>query len=99
MPDYATKTTRLNKDSISKLPENKPVVYRIFDNTGDNIYTGVAGRGNIQQRVREHMLRGQDPVPGGAKVQIQQKSSIDEAKRAEQNIISRSKPKYNKQGK
>lgn len=99
MADYRTKTTKLNKDMISKLPENKPVVYKILDNKNQNIYTGIAGRGNVQDRLKDHLLRGQDPVPGGAKVRIEQKSSIDEARKAEQNIVSRSKPKYNKQGK
>lgn len=97
--DYRTKTVRLNKDSVAKLPENKPVVYKILDNKGENIYTGVAGRGNVQERILDHLLRGPDPIPGGAKVQIQQKRSIDAAKATEQGVVSRSSPRHNKQGK
>lgn len=99
MKDYVSRTKKLNKDSVADIPQNKPVVYKILDRDGENIYTGVAGRGNVQQRILDHLIRGKAPVPGGTKVQIEQRSSIDEAKKKEELIIARSKPKYNKQGK
>jgi excinuclease UvrABC nuclease subunit len=93
------KTVRLNPDSIAKLPNDKPVVYRIIDRKGQNIYTGTAGKGNVRSRVADHLPRHKDPVPGAVKVQIDQQPSISDAKKKEANIISRSKPKYNRQGK
>jgi len=93
------KTTRFNKEAIKALPKNKPVVYKILDEKNENIYTGSAKRGRAVARLREHLPNGPDPVPGGAKVQIQQKTSIKEAHKTEKIIIARSKPKHNKQGK
>ena len=76
------------------LPNDKPVVYKIQTEGGGNNYTGIAQRGRVQDRIKEHL--GEIP---GAKVQIQQKNSIAEARKTETNIIDSSSPKYNKQGK
>ena len=90
------KTVNFNQAGISKLPNDKPVVYRILTEGGKNNYTGVAQRGRVQERLQEHLHAGDIP---GAKVQIQQKSSIQEAKETESRTIARSQPKYNEQGK
>lgn len=90
----AKKTVDYNKTNIDALPNNKPVVYEIKTKGGSNNYTGIAQRGRVQDRIKEHL--GEIP---GAKVQIQQHGSIADARKAETNIIARSKPKYNKQGK
>jgi hypothetical protein len=92
------KTVRFNPKGISKLPDNKPVVYKITSEGGKNNYTGIAGRGRVQDRVAEHLPSSKDPVPG-SKVQIKQMPSIDAAKALEARIIARSKPPHNKQGK
>jgi hypothetical protein len=94
----ARKTVGFNKSGISKLPDDKPVVYRVLTESGKNNYTGVAQRGRVQERIAEHLPNGKDAVPG-AKVQVEPMSSIDEAKAKESRVISRSQPKYNKQGK
>jgi len=91
------RTVSFNKTGISKLPDDKPVVYKVLTPGGKNNYTGVAQRGRVQDRLQEHLQGGKDPVPG-AKVQIEQFSSIDEAKKREGQIISREEPKHNKQG-
>jgi hypothetical protein len=91
------KTVSFNKTGISKLPDDRPVVYKVLTPGGKNNYTGVAQRGRVQDRLQEHLQGGKDPVPG-AKVQIEQFSSIDEAKKREEQIISREEPKHNKQG-
>ena len=49
----------------------------------------------MQERIQEHIHDAQIP---GAKVQIEQKPSIREARAAEKRVIARSKPKYNRQG-
>jgi excinuclease UvrABC nuclease subunit len=93
------KTVKLNTERIESLPENKPVVYKILNKNRENIYTGIAKKGNIHDRLKDHLPGQRDAVPGAAKVQIEQQSSIRDAERKEANIISRTKPKYNQQGK
>jgi len=94
----AKKTVPFNEKGIEKLPDNKPVVYKILTDGGKNNYTGVAQRGRVQERLKEHLPDGKDYIPG-AKIQIEQMNSIDDAKRKEALIISRIKPPHNKQGK
>lgn len=93
------KTVDFNEANLGQLPNNKPVVYKILNNQGDNIYTGIAKRGRVQDRLGEHLKGRSDFIPGAKKVQVQQKASIAEAEKTEKNIISRSKPKLNKKGK
>lgn len=94
----ARKTVKFSPAGITKLPEDKPVVYKVESKGGKNNYTGVAKRGRVQARISEHLPEGKDPVPG-TKVMIEQMSTIAEAERKEARVISRSKPKYNKAGK
>ena len=93
-----TKSTTYNKTGISKLSDDKPVVYKIQSESGKNNYTGIAKRGRVRERLNEHLPGGKDYIPG-SKVHIEQMDSIAEAREKESRIISRSKPKYNKQGK
>ena len=95
----AKKTVRLNKENIQDLPQDKPVVYKILNKKEENIYTGIAKRGNVQDRLIDHLTGNTDAIPGGVKVQIEQMPTIEDAKQKETNIISHSKPKHNKQGK
>lgn len=90
------KTVNFNKSGIDKLPNDKPVVYKIMTESGKTIYTGVAKRGRVRDRIEEHLPRGKDRVPGTS-VQIEQSSHISQARVRETNIISRTNPKYNKQ--
>ena len=92
------KTVAFNQTGIEKLPENKPVVYRIETNGGRLNYVGVAKRGRVQERISEH-LPGQKDQVRGAKVQIEQMPTIREAVKKEQRIISRTQPPYNSEGK
>lgn len=94
----ATKSVNYNKSNIEKLPNDKPVIYRIQTDGGKTNYVGVAKRGRVQDRIKEHLADGKDPVPG-VKVKIEQMPSIDSAKEKESHIISRTEPKYNEQGK
>jgi len=90
------KTVNFNKSGVGKLPNDKPVVYRIQTEAGKTNYVGVAKKGRVQDRISEHLEKGKIP---GAKVQIEQMPTIAEAKEKESNIISRTEPKYNEQGK
>lgn len=92
----ARKTVPFNSTGATKLPDNKPVVYKIQTEGGKTNYVGTAKRGRVQDRIQEHLDSARIP---GAKVQIQQMDSIAEAERSEARIISLTQPKYNKQGK
>jgi len=94
----ARKTVDFSKSGISKLPEDKPVLYRVLTDGGKTNYAGIAKRGRVQERLEEHLPGEKDYVPG-SKVQIEQLSRVDEAKDKETRVIARSKPKYNDQGK
>ncbi len=91
------KTVDYNKAGVEKLPNNKPVVYKILTGSGNNNYTGIAQKGRVRERVAEHLPGAKDYIPG-SKVQIEQMHSIKDAQEKETRIISRSKPKHNKQG-
>ena len=91
----AKKTVNYNQSGAAKLPQDKPIVYWIKTNAGQTNYVGVAKRGRAQERIQEHLATGEIP---GAKVEVEQKPSIQEARETEARVIARSKPKYNKQG-
>jgi hypothetical protein len=84
--------TRFNRSSIGKLPNDKPVLYRIETEGGKLNYAGIAKKGRVQDRLTEHL--GEIP---GAKVSIEQFSSIADARTKEKNVIKRNQPKYNDQ--
>lgn len=90
----AKKTTNFNKTEVGKLPNNKPVVYKIKTPSGNTNYVGVAKKGRVQDRIGEHI--GEIP---GSKVQIEQFKSIRDAAQKESNIIKTTQPKYNDKGK
>lgn len=93
------KSGRFDAGGIERLAKDKPVVYKIENSVGKNIYTGTAKRGRVEERLKEHLPGGKDPIRGGAKVKILQKSNIDEALKAESRIIKQQKPPQNKQDK
>ena len=90
----ARKTVGFTRNGIAKLPNDKPVLYRIQTESGKTNYVGVAKRGRVQERLAEHLAGGKDSVPG-EKVQINQMKTIDQAIQTEARVISRSEPKYN----
>ena len=92
----ARKTVKFTPTGIEKLPDDKPVVYRIQTDGGKTNYVGVAQRGRVQDRLREHLNASEIP---GAKVQVEQMPSIQEARDTEARIIDRTQPKYNEKGK
>ena len=93
------KTSTFNKEGIESLAKNKPVVYNIENEAGKIIYTGVAKRGRVEERLKEHLPGSTDTIRGGAKVRIIQKNTIDEALKTEARIIKQYKPAQNKKGK
>ena len=93
------KSGKFDIKEIEGLAKGKPVVYRIEDDKGKVLYVGVAKRGRVHARLKEHLPGGVDPVRGGARVRIQQKASIAEAEKSEARAIKRSQPPQNKKGK
>ena len=94
----AKKTVKNNQTGIGNLPNNKPVMYKIKTESGNVNYVGVAQRGRVQERLKEHLPGEKDYVPG-AKIQIEQVNSIAEAKKMEAAAIKSIQPKHNEQGK
>ncbi|MBM3313738.1 hypothetical protein FJY70_03990 [candidate division WOR-3 bacterium] len=87
----AQKTVRYNEQGVAKLPDNRPVVYRILTAGGNQNYVGIAQQGRVKERIPEQV--GEIP---GVKVRIEQFPSIAEAEEA--NTISRTKPPFNELG-
>lgn len=93
------KSGSFDKQGIEGLAKDKPVVYTIENAKGKNLYTGIAKRGRVEDRLKEHLPGAVDAVRGGAKVKIQQKSSIAAAEKSEARIIKSQQPPQNKKGK
>jgi len=92
------KSSGYTPGGIEKLPDDKPVVYRIETDAGKTNYVGVAQRGRVRERLEEHLGAGEDHVPG-ARVRIEQFDSIDDARAREAALIDKLQPKHNEQGK
>ncbi|MCU7932792.1 MAG: hypothetical protein KZQ90_18510 [Candidatus Thiodiazotropha sp. (ex Codakia rugifera)] len=93
------KSGGFNEKGIEGLAKDKPIVYDIEDRNGKTLYTGVAKKGRVEARLKEHLQGGPDPVRGGSKVRIQQKTSIADAEKAEARRIKKLQPPQNKRGK
>ncbi len=93
------KSSKFNSEGIDSLAHDKPVVYKLFNNKGENVYTGSSKKGQVPSRLKDHLAGGSHPIPGAKNVQIEQHSSIADARDSEKRIISRTKPKHNKKGK
>ena len=89
-----TKKVNYNEKGIKKLPNDRPVLYRIQTNSGNPNYIGTAKRGRVQERILEHL--GEIP---GSKVKIEQFKSIEDAQKKEERAIKINKPKFNEQNK
>ena len=81
------KSGNFDNDGIEGLAKDKPVVYDIQNKNGKTLYTGVAKKGRVEDRLKEHLPGGKDPIRGGNKVKIQQKPSIADALKAEARSI------------
>ena len=90
------KSGSFDKEGIEGLAKDKPVVYVIENSKGNNLYTGVAKRGRVETRIKEHLPGAADPIRGGAKITIQQKRSIAKAEKSEARIIKNQQPPQNK---
>ncbi len=94
-----SRSKSFTKANIQNVPDNKAVVYRINNDGGKNLYTGIAGRGRVQERLLEHKELKGESVPGGTKFQIAQVENKDRARKIEIQIIKKDQPKFNEQNK
>lgn len=90
----ATKTVKYNQQGIDKLPNDQPVLYRIWDESGRMNYVGVAQKGYVRERISGHL----EKIPG-VKLQIEQFDDLKDAMKKEINVIKRAKAKYAREGK
>ena len=82
------KTVPFNPSGIEKLPENKPVIYRIESAGGRQNSSGSPSAGGCKTRSPSTYLAQRHPVPG-SNVQIEQMPSIQDALKKEHRTISR----------
>lgn len=93
-----TRPRKFTKSNVEKMPKNKAIVYKLKNAAGKNLYTGVAGRGRVQNRLLEHKEVGKK-VPGATYFQFAQSKTKKIAEKIEEQIIKKEQPKFNEQGK
>ena len=47
------RTQKFTKENIANVPQDKAIIYKIKSRGGENLYTGIAGRGRSQERLLE----------------------------------------------
>ncbi len=90
---------KFTKANIQKVPDGKAVIYKIKNEAGNNLYTGIAGRGRVIDRLLEHKNIKKEVIPGGTRIQIAQVKTKEIAKKVEKQIIKKEQPKFNEQNK
>ena len=86
------------KSSIEKLPDNQPAVYDIQTPSGIHNYIGSAKKGQVQNRLKDHLPGGPDYIPG-SKVTVDYTDSVRDARAKEKRDIAKKQPRHNKKGK
>ena len=98
MPKFS-RTQKFTKQNIAKVPQDKAVVYKIKSRNGENLYTGIAGRGRSQERLIEHKDIKKEKIPDGTRFQYAQVKNKERAHIIEKQIIKKEQPEYNEQHK
>ncbi len=98
MPKFS-RLQKFTKENVEKVPQAKAVIYKVKDSGGQNLYTGIASRGRGQERLLEHRTVKSEKIPGGTRFQYAQVKNKDRARTAEEQIIRKEQPKFNKQSK
>lgn len=90
---------KLNKTNIKKFPEKKPIIYRLQNESGKELYIGTAKRNRVEDRLLEHLNFKKEKISGATKVKIAQFSNLQKARKAEKQLIKKLQPKFNIEGK
>ena len=98
MPKFS-RIQKFTKENISKIPQDKAIVYKIKSRSGENLYTGIAGRGRSQERLEEHKDIKKEKIPDGTRFQYVQVKNKDRARVVEKQIIKKEQPEFNEQHK
>lgn len=89
------KSGNLNKTTIAEVADDKAAVYKIKNAKGDNVFTGAAARGKVQDQLTKHLKGGEEAIPGAKTFQLTQKATVGEARTSAARIVKRDQPKYN----
>lgn len=98
MPKFS-RTQGFIKANIANVPQNKAIIYKIKSKDGENLYTGIAGRGRSQERLIEHKDIKKEQIPDGTRFQYAQVKTKDRAHQIEKSIIKKEQPEHNEQHK
>jgi len=98
MPKF-NRIQKFTKENIQDVPKDKSIVYKIKNAGGENLYTGIAGRGRVEDRLMEHKILKREIIPGGTRFQFAQTKNKERAEQIEKQIIRKEQPKFNKQNK
>ena len=90
-----SRTQKFTKENIVKVPQDKAVIYKIKDGGGENLYTGIAGRGRSQERLLEHKEIKKEKIPDGTRFQFAQVKNKERAHIIEKQIIKKEQPEFN----
>lgn len=94
-----TNAKNFNKTNIKDVPADKPIVYRLLNNAGDELYDGIAKRSRVQERLLEHLNLKKEKISGATKIKIAQFSNLQKAEKVEKQLIKKLQPKFNIEGK
>ena len=94
-----SRTQKFTKANIANVPQNKAIIYKIKSRQGENLYTGIAGRGRSQDRLLEHKDLKKEQIPEGMRFQYAQVKTKDRAHQIEKSIINKEQPEHNDQHK
>lgn len=94
-----SRTQKFTKANIANVPQDKAIIYKIKSRSGENLYTGIAGRGRGQDRLVEHKDIKKEHIPEGTRFQYAQVKTKVRAYQIEKSIIKSEQPEHNEQHK
>ena len=90
-----TNAKKFNKTNINNIPEDKPIVYCLLNNSNEELYIGMAKRNRSHDRLLEHLNAEKEKISGATKMKTAQASNLDSAKKIEKKLIKKLQPKFN----
>lgn len=90
-----TRPQKFTKTNIENVPKDKAIIYKLRNASSKNLYTGIAGRGRVQDRLLEHKELKREKIPGATQFQFAQRKTKEIAEKIEQQIIRKEKPRFN----
>lgn len=94
-----TKAKKFNDANVTKVADDKPVVYRLLNKNNKDVYVGIAKRYRGQDRLMEHLNLKKEKVPGAVKLKVLPVKNLGVAEKVEKKLIEQLSPKFNIQNK